>query len=472
MGPTPDAVIIGAGPNGLAAAITLARAGRSVTVYEAASTPGGGCRSAELIEPGFVHDICAAVHALGVSSPFFRDTPLDQYGLRWCHPEVPLAHPLDEGRAGVATHPIDGTLDALGTDAARYRRVVGPLVRRFDALADSVLAPVLRIPRHPVVLARFGIPALLDAAHLAKWFGELGGPLFAGCAAHSILPLERPLTSSFGLMLLSSAHAAGWPFAQGGSQAIIDAMVAYLRSLGGEVVCDHPVRSLTDLAPSSVVLADVSPSVLASIAADRLPPSFMTQAARFRHGPGVFKIDYTLDGPVPWTNDACRRAGTVHVGGSVAEIAASERTMWRGGHSDRPFVLVAQPTIADPSRAPAGKHTLWTYCHVPANSTVDMTDAIELQLERFAPGFRDLVRGRHTMDAPAYERYNQNYIGGDIAGGAHNGRQLLARGTSIRPYRTGADSILLCSASTPPGAGVHGMCGVQAAKVALRTTLR
>jgi len=220
------------------------------------------------------------------------------------------------------------------------------------------------------------------------------------------------------------------------------------------------------------VLADVSPSVLASIAADRVPPSFMTQAARFRHGPGVFKIDYTLDGPVPWANDACRRAGTVHVGGSVAEIAASERTMWRGGHSDRPFVLVAQPTIADPSRAPAGKHTLWTYCHVPANSTVDMTDAIELQLERFAPGFRDLVRGRHTMDAPAYERYNQNYIGGDIAGGAHNGRQLLARGTSIRPYRTGADSILLCSASTPPGAGVHGMCGVQAAKVALRTTLR
>ncbi len=472
MSSAPDAVVIGAGPNGLAAAITLARAGRSVTVYEAAATPGGGCRTAELIEPGFVHDVCAAVHALGVSSPFFRNTPLEQFGLRWCHPEIPLAHPLDGARASVATHPIDGTLTAFGADGARYRRVVGPLVKHFDALTDSVLAPVLRVPRHPFVLARFGIPALVDAAHLGAWLGEDAGPLFAGCAAHSILPLERPLTSSFGLMLLTSAHAAGWPFARGGSQAIIDAMVAYLQSLGGEVRCDHPVRSLADIPPASVVLADVSPGVLASIAADRLPASFTSRAAKFRHGPGVFKIDYTLDGPVPWTNDACRRAGTVHVGGTVAEIAASERTMWRGGHCEKPFVLVAQPSIADPTRAPTGKHTLWTYCHVPAGSTVDMTDAIESQIERFAPGFHDLVRGRHTMNAPAFEAYNQNYVGGDIAGGAHNGRQLLARGTGIRPYRTGTESILLCSASTPPGAGVHGMCGVHAANLALHTTLR
>lgn len=467
-----DAVVIGSGPNGLAAAITLARAGRTVTVFEAADTPGGGCRSATLTEPGFVHDVCATIHALGVSSPFFRTMPLADFGLEWCHPEVALAHVLDDGRSLSATHPIDGTRLALGDHGARYLRLLEPLVRNFDALADSVLAPVLRAPRHPLVLARFGVPGLVSAARLGQWLGEDAGALFAGCAAHSILPLEHPLTSTFGLMLLASAHARGWPVARGGSQTIVDAMVAYLESLGGEVVCGHPVRTLADTPPARVVLADVSPSALATIAADRLPASFVAKARRFRHGPGVFKIDYALDEPVPWTNGECRRAGTVHVGGSLGEVASSERSMWNGVHSDKPFVLVAQATLADPTRAPAGKHTLWAYCHVPAGSTVDMTAVIEAQIERFAPGFADVVRARHTMDSAAYERYNANNVRGDIAGGAHAGRQLLARGTGVRPYRTGAESVLLCSASTPPGAGVHGMCGVHAANVALRSTLR
>lgn len=468
-----DAAVIGAGPNGLAAAITLARAGRTVVVYEAASTPGGGCRSAELTEPGFVHDVCASVHALGVGSPFFLDAPLAEHGLAWCDAPVPLAHPLEGGRAIAAHRSLDATLAMLDArPRRRYRALIGPSVRRFPALADSVLAPVLRVPRHPVVLARFGLPALVPATRTASFLGDDAGALFAGCAAHSILPLEHVLTSSFGNVLLATAHATGWPFARGGSQAIVDAMVSYLRALGGEVVCDHPVRTLADVGDARVVLADVAPAALARIAADRVPSWFTRRAARFRHGPGVFKVDYALDGPVPWLAPECRDAGTVHVGGSAAEIAASERAMWEGRHHDRPYVLVAQASVADPTRAPAGKHTLWAYCHVPYGSTQDMTDAIESQIERFAPGFRDLVRTRHTMGPAAFAGYNANDVGGDIAGGAHAGRQLLARGVGLRPYRTGADAVLLCSASTPPGAGVHGMCGVHAANLALAGPLR
>ena len=468
----PDAVVIGAGPNGLAAAITLARAGRSVIVYEAAPTPGGGCRSAELTEPGYIHDVCAAVHALGVSSPFFRTAPLSSFGLEWCHPEIALAHPLDNGRSVVATQPLATTIEMLGSDSARYRRLLAPLVRNFEALADSVMAPVLRAPRHPYVLGRFGIPALTSARWMGARLGPDAGALFAGSAAHAIMPLEHPLTSSFGLMLLSSAHAVGWPVARGGSQSVIDAMVAYLCSLGGEVECNRPVRSLADLPASSVVMADTTPAALARIAGDRVPSRFRARATRFRHGPGVFKIDYALDGPVPWTNELCRRAGTVHVGGTVDEIAASERAMWGGEHSERPFVLVAQPSVADPTRAPSGKHTLWAYCHVPAGSSLDRTAAIEAQIERFAPGFRDVVRTRHVTDSLALAQYNANNVGGDIAGGAYSTRQLIARGTGLRPYRTGEPSVVLCSASTPPGAGVHGMCGVHAANLVLRTVLR
>lgn len=470
---TPDAVVIGAGPNGLAAAITLARAGRSVIVYEAAPTPGGGCRSAELTEPGVVHDVCAAVHALGVGSPFFREMPLAEHGLEWCHPDVPIAHPLPDGRAVAAFRSLDDTVAQFERrHAVRYRRLLGPSVAHFDALASSVLGPVLAVPRHPLVLGRFGLGALAPATRTAQWLGPDAGALFAGAAAHAILPLERPLTSSFGSVLLASAHAVGWPVARGGSQRIVDAMVSYLRHLGGEVVCSHPVRSLADVAPARVVLADTSPGALATLARDRMPASFARRAARFRHGPGVFKIDYLLDGAVPWAAEVCRRAGTVHLGGSAGELAASERATAAGRTDVAPYVLVAQASVADPTRAPAGQHTLWAYCHVPSGSTVDMTDAIERQLERFAPGFRNVVRARHTMDAPAYERYNANNVGGDIAGGSHGGRQLLARGTGWRPYRTGADGILLCSASTPPGAGVHGMCGVHAARLALDGPLR
>ncbi len=470
-----DAVVIGAGPNGLAAAITLARAGRSVTVYEAAPTPGGGCRSAALTEPGFVHDVCAAVHALGITSPFFVEhaAELATHGLRWVQPLVPLAHPLDGGRAVVATQPIDGTVATLDDDdARRYLFLLAPLVRNFDALAPSLLGPLLRVPRHPLALARFGLPALAPASLVAGALGEAAGALFAGCAAHAILPLERPLTASFGLLLLASAHAGGWPVALGGSQRVIDAMVSYLRSLGGEVVCDHPVRDLRDLEPSRVVLADTSPGALADIAGDALPAGFVRRARAFRHGPGVCKVDYALDGPVPWTNPACRDAGTLHLGGTAAEIASAEHAMWHGRHADRPYVLVAQPSVCDPTRAPAGKHVLWAYCHVPSGSDLDRSEAIERQIERFAPGFRDLVRARHVMTAVDYARYNANDVGGDIAGGAHSGRQLLLRGPLLRPYRTGAEEVLLCSASTPPGAGVHGMCGVHAAQLALRTTLR
>ncbi len=331
-------------------------------------------------------------------------------------------------------------------------------------------------PQQTGVVAEFPLKLQVNGRELATLvasrLGEQAGALFAGSAAHAFLPLDRPLTASFGLLLLASAHAAGWPVAQGGSQRVVDAMAAYLRSLGGEIVCDHPVRSLTDMAPARVVLADTAPGALADIAGDVLPPSFTRRARRFTHGPGVCKVDYALDGPVPWANAACRDAGTVHVGGTAAEIAASERAMWQGEHAARPFVLVAQPSVCDPSRAPTGRHTLWAYCHVPAGSTLDRSDAIERQIERYAPGFRDLIRSRHVMTAADYAAYNANNVGGDIAGGVHAGRQLVLRGPGLRPYRTGAESVLLCSASTPPGAGVHGMCGVHAAQVALRSVLR
>jgi phytoene dehydrogenase-like protein len=468
---TYDAVVVGAGPNGLAAAITIARAGRSVLVLEAATTVGGGMRSAASTEPGFVHDVCSTIHAFGAVSPFFASLPLAERGVRWIEPEVALAHPLDDGPAAFAVRSLDETAAANG--GGRYRRLVGPAVQRWDALAPALLGPLARVPRHPFTLARFGVPALLPATSTARWLDDdRGAALVAGCAAHAILPLGHVTTTSFAIMLLASAHRGGWPVAEGGSQRIADALAAHLRSLGGEIRCNAPVRSMRDLPAARAVLFDLVPRQVASIAGDRLPSRWRRRAERFRHGPGVFKIDYALDGPVPWLDAQCRRAGTVHVGGTLDDVRRAEAEVGEGRHPDRPFVLAAQASVCDPTRAPEGKHTFWAYCHVPAGSTVDMTDAIERQIERFAPGFRDVVLARRTTNSAQFATYNESYVGGDIAGGAHDGLQLVLRPFAGRPYRTADDALFLCSASTPPGGGVHGMCGMHAAESALRSVLR
>jgi phytoene dehydrogenase-like protein len=468
----PDAVVVGAGPNGLSAAITLARAGRSVLVLEAEDTAGGGCRSEELTLPGFVHDICAAIHPLGAASPALAGLPLADHGLEWVHPEAPAAHPLPDGSAAVLERSLDATAEGLGPDAGAWRRVVGPLVRDWDGLTDSILGPMLRMPRHPVTMARFGLRAMWPAKTLAArlFDGEPARGLFAGLAAHAILDLGAPLTSSFGLTFAASGHAVGWPAAKGGSQKVADALVSYLRALGGEVETGRRVSSLADLPTAAAVLFDLTPRQVAAIAGDRLGTRARRRFAKFRYGPGSFKIDYALDGPVPWKADECGRAGSVHVGGTLEEVVAAERDVAQGRHPDRPFLLTSQPSRFDPTRAPAGKHTFWAYCHVPHGSTVDMTVAIEDQLERFAPGFRDLVLARHTMFPADLERHNANNVGGDVAGGSHGGLQLVARPRlAIDPYRLPIDGMnaYLCSASTPPGAGVHGMCGWWAARSAL-----
>jgi phytoene dehydrogenase-like protein len=466
-------VVVGAGPNGLSAAITLARAGHSVLVLEAERTAGGGCRSEELTLPGFVHDVCAAIHPLGAASPAFAGLPLADHGLEWVHPEAPAAHPLPDGSAAVLERSLEATAEALGPDAGAWRRVVGPLVRDWDALTDSILGPMLRVPRHPVTMARFGLRAVVPAKTLARrlFDGDAGRGLFAGLAAHAILDLGSPLTSSFGLTFAASGHAVGWPAAKGGSQKVADALVSYLRSLSGEVETGCRVASLADLPPARAVLFDLTPRQVAAIAGDRLPARARRRFTTYRYGPGSFKIDYALDGPVPWKADECGRAGSVHVGGTLDEVVAAERDVAQGRHPQRPFLLTSQPSRFDPTRAPAGKHTFWAYCHVPRGSTVDMTAAIEDQLERFAPGFRDLVLARHTMFPADLERHNANNVGGDVAAGSHGGLQLVARPRlALDPYRLpiqGLDAYL-CSASTPPGAGVHGMCGWWAARSALR----
>ena len=468
----PDAVVVGAGPNGLSAAITLARAGRSVLVLEAEDTAGGGCRSGELTLPGFVHDVCAAIHPLGAASPAFAGLPLADHGLEWVHPEAPAAHPLPDGSAAVLERSLDATAEGLGPDAGAWRRVVGPLVREWEGLTDSILGPMLRVPRHPVTMARFGLRAIWPAKTLAArvFEGEAARGLFAGLAAHAILDLGAPLTSSFGLTFAASGHAVGWPAAKGGSQKVADALVSYLRALGGEVETGRRVSSLADVPPAAAVLFDLTPRQVTAIAGDRLDTRARRRFGRFRYGPGSFKIDYALDGPVPWKADECGRAGSVHVGGTLEEVVAAERDVAQGRHPERPFLLTSQPSRFDPTRAPAGKHTFWAYCHVPHGSTVDMTVAIEDQLERFAPGFRDLVLARHTMFPADLERHNANNVGGDVAGGSHGGLQLVARPRlALDPYRLPIDGMdaYLCSASTPPGAGVHGMCGWWAARSAL-----
>jgi phytoene dehydrogenase-like protein len=466
-----DAVVVGAGPNGLAAAVHMARSGSSVLVLEREETVGGGSRSAELTVPGFVHDVCSAVHPFAAASPFFRELPLGEHGLELINPSVPLAHPLDDGTAVILHRSVRETAAGLRDDGAAYARLMTPFVERFGDLAEQVMGP-LRPPRHPVLMARFGLQAVRSARAVAEgtFDGERARALFAGLAAHSLLALERPLTAAFGMVLGTSAHAVGWPVARGGSQRIVDALDSLLASLGGEVETGVDVLSMDDPPPASVYLFDVVPANLERIARDRLPASYRDRLRKFRHGPGVFKLDLALDGPLPWSAPECSEAGTVHLGGTLEEVAASEAAVAGGEHPERPFVLLAQQSVIDGSRAPAGKHAVWAYCHVPNGSTVDMTDRIEAQIERFAPGFRDLVLGRHAMGPADLERYNPNYPGGDISGGASAGLQLFARPVaSIVPYSTPARDIFLCSSSTPPGAGVHGMCGFHAAEAALRS---
>lgn len=466
-----DAVIIGSGPNGLAAAVYLAREGASVLVIEGHDQIGGGTRTAELTLPGFHHDVCSAIHPMGVASPFLKTLPLDRFGLEWIHPEIPLAHPFDDGSAAVLLRSIGET--AANFDAAsgkNYRRLFEPLMGGFDETLIDLLAP-LRWPGNPLGMMQFGLRALPSAMEAARvWFSdEKARALLAGNAAHSLLPLDRLLaTNAIGLMLMLAGHACGWPVAKGGSGRITEALAAYLRSMGGVIETGRRIRTMGDLPPAKAYLFDTSPSALADIAGERLPESYRRRLRRFRHAPGVFKIDYALDGPVPWRAEACRRAGTVHVGGGIDEIVISERDANRGIHAERPFVLTAQQSLCDESRAPAGKETFWAYCHVPAGSTVDMTSAIERQIERFAPGFRDRVLARHKMNCADYERYNPNLIGGDIVGGMSDWRQLLTRPVvRAKPHTTPDPAIFLCSASTPPGAGVHGMCGYWAARDAM-----
>ncbi len=467
---TTDAVIVGAGPNGLAAAITLARAGKRVLVLEARETIGGGTRSAELTLPGFVHDICSAMHPLGLASPFFRELPLEKYDLDWIFPPTALAHPLDDGTAVLVEGSIEDTAANLGPDAAAYRRLMGPLVAGWQGLLDDTLGP-LRFPAHPLLMARFGLAALLPAATLARlvFRGVRARAVFAGMATHAMMPLSWPVTAAFGLMLGLAAHAVGWPLARGGSQHIADAMAAYLRSLGGEILTSHPVRSLADLPDTQAALFDVSPRQMLQIAGDRLPRGYRRTLSRFRYGVGTFKADYALDGPIPWRATECLHAGTVHLGGTLEEIAASEAAVWRGEHPKRPLVLLAQQSLFDPARAPEGKHTAWAYCHVPPGSRKDMTEPIEAQIERFAPGFRDRILACNTITAAEMEDYNPNYVGGDINAGVQDLRQFFTRpAPRLDPYATPVKGLYLCSSSTPPGGGVHGMCGYYAAHSVLR----
>jgi phytoene dehydrogenase-like protein len=465
-----EAVVVGSGPNGLAAAIALAQAGRRVRVLEAVETLGGGCRTAELTLPGFLHDPCSAIHPLAVASPFFRTLPLASHGLEFVEPSVALAHPFDDGAAVALVRDVEETAGSLGADGDAYARLMRPLVQDADLLIPTLVSS-LRVPRHPIALARFGLPGLRSLRGLvdARFEGERAKALLAGMAAHSMLRLEQPSTAAFGLTLTLLAHAVGWPFPRGGSQRIVDALAAHLRSLGGEIETSAPVRSMAGLEGSRAVLFDVTPRQLLEIAGEELPARYRRRLRRYRYGPGVFKVDWALDGPVPWTAPECRRAGTVHLGGTMEEIAIAETEVAEGRHPERPFVLLAQPSLFDPTRAPEDKHTLWAYCHVPSESTMDMTAAIEGQIERFAPGFRERILARATMDTAAIERHNANYIGGDINGGIQDLRQLFTRPV-VRwdPYATPNRRLYLCSSSTPPGGGVHGMSGYSAAQSALR----
>jgi phytoene dehydrogenase-like protein len=466
-----DAVVVGSGPNGLAAAIVLAQAGRAVTIYEAQPTLGGGTRSAELTLPGFVHDVCSAVHPLGRVSPFFRTLPLASHGLEWIEPPAMLAHPFDDGSCRVVRRAVDETAAALGPDANRYRAVIGAMVDDWPRLETIVTGPP-GWPRHPIAAARFGWRALASSAEqLARGFRDpRTQALVAGIAAHSMLPIDRRPTAAFVLVLGALAHVAGWVIPRGGAQRIADALAAHFTSLGGRIVAGAPVRSIDELPPAKAILCDLSPGPLLRIAGRRFPAWYRRRLERYRYGMGVYKVDWALDGPIPWRAPECASAATVHLGGSLDEIALSEQDAWDGRTAERPFVLLAQPTLFDPSRAPSGRHTAWTYCHVPRGSDADMLARIERQIERFAPGFRERVAARSILRPADLERHNANYVGGDIGAGVADLGQLFTRPT-WRTYSTPVAGLYICSAATPPGAGVHGMCGYYAARRALAEVL-
>jgi phytoene dehydrogenase-like protein len=468
-----DAVVVGSGPNGLAAAITIARGKRSVLLLEAKETIGGGTRTRELTLPGFRHDVCAAIHPLALASPFFRSLHLTRFGVEWIHPPVPLAHPLDNDTAVLMERSLEDTARGLGRDRNSYLRLLGPFIQRWEELVGDLLKP-LGFPVHPLTALRFSLKGLQSARSLAeRWFQDTRArALFAGNSCHSILPLEDMSTGSFGIMLSMMGHAVGWPMARGGSQALAEALASCFLSLGGKISVNTPVSSTRDLPRTRVALFDVSPRQLDRIAGERFPANYRKHLQGYRQGPGVFKVDWALEGPIPWRDQACRQAGTLHCGGTFDEIAASERQVWQGVAPTRPFVLLSQPSLFDPTRAPGGMHTAWAYCHVPNGCTVDMTHAIEDQVERFAPGFRNLIQATRSMSPAQMEEYNPNYIGGDIVGGVQSFRELFIRPLGRwQAYSTPVRGFYICSASMPPGGGVHGMCGHLAAKKALREML-
>lgn len=467
-----DAVVVGSGPNGLAAATTLADAGRSVLVVERAEEIGGGARTMELTLPGFRHDLCSTVHATAAISPYLRSLPLNEHGLQWAVPEVPVAHAVAPGRSVPLPRDLDEAVESLGADGPAYRKVMGPLVQNWPKLEDAILGPIPRIPKHPIALARFGLNALLPAATAARRFdSESTKALYAGCAAHAFLPLTSPLTASFGWFLMASAHLTGWPVARGGSRVLAEALASYARSRGVEFQTGTEVTSLDELPPRSLTLLDISPLQFARMAGGKLPAGYLRKATGFVRGPGVYKLDIAIDGAIPWLDPTLARAGTVHLDGTLAAIGEAESESFRGVHPDRPFILVVQASRFDATRAPADKETVWAYAHVPNGSQRDLTDHMLGRIEEHAPGFRDTVLAVHATDPAGFEAHNPNYLGGDISGGAHTFRQLVFRPFPQRdPYATPLPGVFLCSASTPPGAGTHGMCGHLAARSALAWT--
>jgi phytoene dehydrogenase-like protein len=472
--PLHTANIIGSGPNGLAAAVTLAQAGVAVTVYERNRQIGGACSTAEVTLPGFRHDLGSSVYPLGIASPFFRSLPLERHGLRWIEPDAPFAHPLDDGTAVLQEHDLNRMADQLDAhDAKAWRRLFASTVRNWSGLLEDLTQPLLRLPTRPVAIGLFGLPALLPARTLAKLLfrGERARALFAGAAAHSVLPLSHIASSAAGIVLAAAAHTTGWPIAAGGAQAIADALASHLRSLGGTIITGVEVSGLSQLETADATLFDTNVDSLIRIAGNALSPRYVGQLNKFRAGPGIFKMDYALSQPIPWRAAACGRAATVHLGGTLEEIARSEHDAFHGRQNDRPYVLLVQPSLFDASRAPAGRHTAWAYCHVPAGSDFDRSEIIDAQIERFAPGFRDCVLARRASSADDLARWNPNLLGGDISGGAMTLRQLIARPT-LRQHRTSNPKLFLCSSSTPPGGGVHAMCGHLAAKCALRLSER
>ncbi len=471
-----DAIVVGAGPNGLAAAIELARSGYRVKIFEAMHEPGGGAQTRELTLPGFHHDQCSAVHPMGILSPYFRQLPLADFGLEWLTTEASVAHPFDEGHAVMLYRSLDRTADQLTrADADRWRSLFRPFLRHPHELLSDLMGPLGRMPKHPIAMARFGLHALWPARKLAQrlFENQRAQALFAGCAAHSVLSLDHWMTSALGLIFALTSHVETWPVAKGGSGAIGRALADYFSSLGGEIECDRRIASLTELPAARVVLFDLSPKAVAEIASDALPNRYRKRLLRYRYGPGAFKLDWALDGEIPWRDPRVATATTVHVGGTLEEIAQSELDAWQGRHNDRPHLILCQQSHADPSRAPAGKHTGYAYCHVPSGDRRDMTEFIESQVERFAPGFRDRILARHATSPADFEALNPNYVGGAITGGAADISQLFTRPVArLNPYTTPNPKYFLCSAATPPGGGVHGLCGYYAARAAIKRLAR